>query len=143
MRFPWEVGEQGDRGECTDPNKKWIFRVVDWATKSLLFRCFLQDNQVKYFFYQIYLFISIFIYFCMYLPLTTLFIYSLNYFFLNIWYYFIAQFNCFFWIKILCISGFSFLSLRVHVCVCSFLSVCRCICDLFTCLFVYSTVFCL
>ena len=59
------------------------------------------------FHWQIYLFVYIFI---------CLFIYSLNYLFLNFWYFFIHKFNWFPQIKIVCVFECSFCSFTVRAC---------------------------
>ena len=63
---------------------------------------------------HIYFFIS----YAFRFPLTNLFIYSLNYLFLNLWYFFIHKFNWFPQSKILCVFESSFCSFGVRARLC-------------------------
>ena len=79
-----------------------------------------------------YLFIPFFIFFKhLDFPLTNLFIiYSLNYLFLNFWYFFIHKFNWFPQSKFFCVFECQFFSFTLHVCLCvpvTYLHVCFCI----------------
>ena len=77
---------------------------------------------------HIYLFMSLFSYAFRFL-LTKLFIYSLNYLFLNFWYFFIHEFNWFPQSKISCGFECSFCSFTVRVClwlICMFVCIFNC-----------------
>ena len=79
-----------------------------------------------------YLLIDFFIFlYAFRFSLAKWFIYSLNYLFLNIWYFFIHKFNWFPQSKILCFWMFILFIYSAHACLC--------VCDLLARLFAYST----
>ena len=107
--------------------------MVGWAVKAPLVRvvggvAFRTINPISLFFNtkHDYLFTTLFSYIFRF-PLTNLFIYSLDYLFLNFWYFSIHKFNWFPQSKILCVFECSFCSFTVRACLCvsvTYLHVC-------------------
>ena len=116
---------------------EWIpgFWVVGWAVKAPLVRVVGGGwllGQLGPFHFSLILNMSIYsrLYFLTYLDFhwqIYLFIYSLDYLFLNFWYFSIHKFNWFPQSKILCVFECSFCSFTVRACLCvsvTYLHVC-------------------